>query len=188
MTYPWHITHNPCIEDTETSHFSHLFPTFSSHIGPKYRYWRQALTYTSRGHIVTRMETTWHPLFHNMQNHAILLAEGGYLWSVGSRGPFFFFTQNILGKFKLKYLHFLSHKCVEISRWVVDGCFVCQNKHCHQKNSRKSKDISLSHKCVIISLWVADGCPPEAAESADPFHLRLSPFILIGMRIFCIIF
>ena len=134
------------------------------------------------------METTWHPLFHNMQNHAILLAEGGYLWSVGSRGPFFFFTQNILGKFKLKYLHFLSHKCVEISRWVVDGCFVCQNKHCHQKNSRKSKDISLSHKCVIISLWVADGCPPEAAESADPFHLRLSPFILIGMRIFCIIF
>ena len=33
-----------------------------------------------------------------------------------------------------------------------------------------------SHKCVIISLRVADGCPPEAAESADPFHLR--PFIL----------
>ena len=56
------------------------------------------------------------------------------------------------------------------------------------EKARKSKDISLSHKCVIISLWVADGCPPEGAESADPFHLRLSPFILIGMRIFCIIF
>ena len=30
---------------------------------------------------------------------------------------------------------------------------------------------------MIISLWVADGCAPEAAESADPFHLR--PFILM---------